>query len=98
MLNGKHQVTLNYAQKFDESTYYEDASDSLMLARKNAYYLGSPMKLQLKYAYRYKQRFRIGFALEKDAGEPLFFGGLSDTIESISIATRTVYNLSILSI
>ena len=80
---GKHQVTLNYAQKFDESTYYEDASDSLMLAKKNAYYLGNPMKLQFKYTYRYKQRFRIGFALEKDAGEPLIFGGLSDTIRSI---------------
>ena len=65
----KHQVTLNYAEKFDE-TNDDD-------------YLGSPRKIQVKYAYRYKQRFRIGFAMEKDAGEPFLFKGLSDSIRGL---------------
>ena len=52
---GRHQVTLNYAQKTLDTT---------------AKHLGDPLKLQVKYAFHYKQRLRFGFALEKDAGEP----------------------------
>ena len=52
---GRHQVTLNYAQKTHDTT---------------TKYLGDPLKLQVKYAFHYKQRLRFGFALEKDAGEP----------------------------
>lgn len=66
LTQGRHQVTLNYAQKFPPPD--ED-------------YLGSPLKLQVKYAYHYKQRLRFGFAMEKDAGEPFFLGRLSDTIQ-----------------
>ncbi len=52
---GRHQVTLNYAQKTLDTT---------------AKHLGDPLKLQVKYTFHYKQRLRFGFALEKDAGEP----------------------------
>ena len=83
LTHGRHQITLNYAQKFDDSEVYDEVPDSLLLAKKNAYYLGGPMKLQVKYAYHYKQRLRFGFALEKDAGEPFFFGKFSDTIHEI---------------
>lgn len=83
LTQGRHQVALNYAQKFDGSEVYDEVTDSLLFARKNAYYLGSPLKLQVKYAYHYKQRLRFGFALEKDAGEPFFLGRLSDTIQDI---------------
>lgn len=69
LTQGKHQVTVNYAEKFG------NANDDD--------YLGSPRKLQLKYNYRYKQRFRIGFAMEKDAGEPFLFKGLSDSIRDL---------------
>lgn len=57
---GKHQLTLNYAQKLPDS---EESSD----------YLGNPLKLQVKYTYNYKSRFRVGFVMEKDAGEPLYY-------------------------
>ncbi|MBR4390907.1 MAG: hypothetical protein IKT08_02225 [Bacteroidales bacterium] len=77
---GKHQVTVNMARKFDNSETQEDASDSLMLARPNAYELGDPWKMQLKYNYRYGSRLRAGVAMEKDAGELLLFGALSDTL------------------
>lgn len=69
LFHGQHQVTLNYAEKFGTSTD-ED-------------YLGSPRKIQLRYAYRYKQRLRIGFAMEKDAGEPFLFSGLDDSVHNL---------------
>ena len=69
LFHGQHQVTLNYVEKFGTSTD-ED-------------YLGSPRKIQLRYAYRYKQRLRIGFAMEKDAGEPFLFSGLDDSIRNL---------------
>lgn len=80
---GKHQLTLNYAQKFEAKEGYDEATDSMMMARPNAYYLGSPMKWQLKYTYRFNNKFRLGFAMENDAGEPFLFRHLSDTIRSL---------------
>lgn len=83
IIRGKHQLTLNYAQRIEDSEAYRDVDDSLLLAKPNTYYLGNPMKLQVKYSYRYGNRFRFGFAMEKDAGEPLFFNHLSDTIRQL---------------
>lgn len=65
---GKHQLTLNYAQKFDSTE--KD-------------YLGSPMKLQVKYTYHFGQCFRLGVVMEKDAGEPFLFHHLSDSLRNI---------------
>ena len=59
LTRGRHQVTVNYAEKFGGQTD-ED-------------FLGSPRKIQLKYTYHYKQKLRFGVVTEKDAGEPLFF-------------------------
>lgn len=86
---GKHQLTINYAQKIDHAETYANAGDSLMLAKPNSYYLGGPAKLQLKYNYQYGTKIRLGFVMEKDAGEPLFFTHLSDTIKKIAEASRS---------
>lgn len=56
---GRHQVTMNFAQKFGGEPHDD--------------YLGSPQKLQFKYNYHYQQKFRFGIATEKDAGEPRLF-------------------------
>jgi len=56
---GRHQVTMNFAQKFG--------------GEPNEDYLGGPQKLQFKYNYHYQQKFRFGIATEKDAGEPRLF-------------------------
>lgn len=85
---GKHQLTINYAQNLDNTEAYSDAGDSLTLAKPNNYYLGSPVKLQMKYTYRYGTKIRMGFVMEKDAGEPLFFNHLSDTIQKMAKACR----------
>ncbi len=80
---GKHQLTMSWGRKLDGSEAYDDVSDSLLLAKPNAYYLGSPDKLQLKYRYRYGSKIQLGFALEKDAGEPFLYVRLSDTIQRL---------------
>ncbi|MBO6026682.1 MAG: hypothetical protein J6P73_05490 [Bacteroidales bacterium] len=67
LTRGKHQVTLNYAEKFSGET--------------NEDYLGSPRKLQFKYAYSFKQKLKFGIAMEKDAGEPFLFSRLDDTLK-----------------
>lgn len=56
---GKHQIAMNYAEKFGGVTHDD--------------YLGSPRKLQLKYTYQYKQKLKFGVVMEKDAGEPLIY-------------------------
>ena len=84
----KHQLTLNWGRKLDGTEVYDDVSDSLLMAKPNAYYLGSPDKLQLKYSYRYGSKIRMGFAMEKDAGEPFLFGSLSDTLQQLVGAYR----------
>lgn len=71
----KHQVTVNYAEKFGNMND-ED-------------YLGSPWKTQLKYASHYKQKLRFGFAMEKDAGEPFFFNGINDSLRDLARQYRS---------
>ena len=39
---------------------------------KDSLYMGTPVKLLLKYKYNWQSRVTAGFTLEKDAGEPLF--------------------------
>ena len=69
---GKHQLTFNYARKSDADTTY----------------LGSPDKIQLKYNYSYGTRLRMGFVMEKDAGEPFLYGRLSDTLRELLSSYR----------
>ena len=85
---GKHQLTLNYARKIEDSEAYSDVDDSLRITKPNTYYLGSPVKLQLKYNYRYGSKLRFGLVMGKDAGEPLFFNHFSDTIQQLVKAYR----------
>lgn len=59
LTRGKHQLTINYAEKFGSVS--------------NEEFLGSPRKIQFKYTYHYKQKIRFGVVTEKDVGEPLLF-------------------------
>ena len=72
LARGRHQMTLNYARKSHADTSY----------------LGSPDKVQLKYGYSYGTKFRMGIAMEKDAGEPFFYSHLSDTIKELAASYR----------
>ena len=86
---GKHQLTMNYAQKIEDSEAYLDVNDSMLFAKPNTYYLGSPVKLQVKYSYRFGNKIRFGFVMEKDAGEPLFFNRFSDTTQMLVRTCRS---------
>lgn len=76
----RHQITLNTGRKFDDGSHYSE-EDSLLLAQPGNYYLGTPWKWQVKYNYRYGDRIRCGFTMEKDAGEPFMLNRFSDTIQ-----------------
>ena len=80
---GKHQIVWRYEQILEKQQGYEPYDDSLLLAKPNSRYLGSPQKYQLKYTYNYRNRIRAGFVLKKDAGELFFTDKVSDTIQAL---------------
>lgn len=77
---GRHQIIGRYEQILEQAAGYDNVSDSVLMAHPNAYYLGSPQKYQLRYSYNYRNRIRLGFTMEKDAGEPFIITPLSDSL------------------
>lgn len=71
---GRHSVLLRWQRVLQKQEGYLPASDSLLEARPDARYKGSPDRLLLKYGYDYRTRLRWGLTAEKDPGEE-FFGG-----------------------
>ena len=80
---GKHQIVGRYEQILEKQQGYEPYDDSLLLAKPNSRYLGSPQKYQFKYTYNYRNRIRAGFVLKKDAGELFFTDKVGDTIQAL---------------
>jgi hypothetical protein len=80
---GKHQIVGRYEQVLEQQQGYAPIDDSVLLAKPNSRYLGSPQKYQLKYTYNYRNKIRAGFVLEKDAGEMFFTDKVSDTIQRL---------------
>ena len=80
---GKHQIVGRYEQILEPQQGYEPISDSALLARPNAHFLGSPQRYQLKYSYNYRNKIRAGFVVEKDPGEMFFTDKVSDTIRTL---------------
>lgn len=71
---GRHDIFLRYSRVLQEQAGYKDISDSAKLENPNSYYLGSPDRLYLRYAFNYKNKFRAGLTADKDAGEEFFKG------------------------
>ena len=80
---GKHQLVGRYEQILEPQAGYDDISDSVLLAKPNSRFLGSPQRYQLKYTYNYRNKVRAGFVLEKDPGEMFFTDPVSDTIKAL---------------
>ena len=76
---GRHQLLLRYQQTSEKSAGYKIPSDSAIYNPGTAY-LGSPVKLYARYAFRYRKRIHMGFTLEKDAGEVWNKKELPDTV------------------
>ena len=81
--HGKHKFVGRYEQILESQQGYAPYDDSMLLARPNSRYLGSPQKFQFNYTYNYRNRIRAGLVLEKDAGELFFTDKLSDTIQAL---------------
>ena len=71
---GRHQFFLRTQRVLETQEGYAYASDSLLTARPNARYLGSPLRYYSRYGYNYRNQLRFGFTAEKDPGEEFFSG------------------------
>ena len=71
---GRNQLFVRYQEVLEEQLGYTPASDSLLLARPNARYLGSPYRVYTRYAFNYQNKIRFGITAEKDPGEEFFKG------------------------
>lgn len=66
---GQYSILTRASQVLERSKgYLVDSKDSIRD------YLGSPLKLMLRYKYVYKNLFQYGIVAEKDAGEQFFKG------------------------
>ena len=71
---GRHDMFIRWSRILETQEGYRNISDSAKEASPNSYYLGSPDKLYARYAFNYRNRFRIGITADKDPGEGFFKG------------------------
>lgn len=76
---GKHRLILRYGQILEPSRGFLLQKDSAML-RPGSTYLGNPQAFYARYAFNYQNKIRIGFTLDKDAGEVFLKSQLNDSI------------------
>ena len=80
---GKNKVLFEVNQCLNKKEGYKEIDDSLLYAKPNSIYLGSPQKLYLRYNFSYKDKVEAGFVMEKDPGEYLFKKNINDSIMSM---------------
>lgn len=78
---GNHQLFLRTQQVLESQTGFSEISDSLINAKPDSRYLGSPQKIYAKYKYNYKNFLAFGITAEKDAGEVFFKNNVHDSIK-----------------
>ncbi len=76
---GRHQLLLRYEQTLEQSAGYKIPVDSAIYHPGSAC-LGTPQKFYTRYTFQYRKKVRIGFTLEKDAGEVWNKNSLPDTV------------------
>ncbi|MBR4155637.1 MAG: helix-hairpin-helix domain-containing protein [Bacteroidales bacterium] len=81
--HGKNKILFEVNQCLNEKNGYKEISDSMLYAKPNSIYLGSPQKLYLRYNFSYKDKIEAGFVLEKDPGEYLIRNNINDSIKSL---------------
>lgn len=80
---GKNKILFEVNQCLNKKEGYKKIDDSLLYAKPNSIYLGSPQKLYLRYNFSYKDRIEAGFVLEKDPGEYMFKTNINDSIRKM---------------
>jgi len=79
---GSHQLILRYQQVVEKSKGYDMPTDS-GISYPGSVYLGIPQAYYARYGFNYKNKVRIGFTLDKDAGEIFLKSTLTDTLTKI---------------
>ena len=79
---GRHQLLLRYDQVLETRKGFSIPSDSA-IHNPGSVYLGNPQHYYLRYLFNFKNKFRFGITMDKDAGEVLFKGKLSDSIKEL---------------
>ena len=80
---GRHQLILRYQQVLEQSVGYETPMDSAIYKPGSAY-LGGPQKYYVRYGFNYNNKLRLGFTLDKDAGEMFLKKNLNDTLYALA--------------
>ena len=78
---GSHQLIARYQQILETSSGFSLPVDS-SLSYPGSVYLGNPQAWYVRYNFNYKNKVRIGFVLDKDAGEVVLKNKLPDSIQS----------------
>jgi len=79
---GKHQLLLRADQILETRKGYTLPPDSA-INHSGSVYLGNPQHYYLRYSFSYQNKIRFGITMDKDAGEAMFKGNLSDSLKSL---------------
>ena len=79
---GSHQLILRYQQNMQSPAGYAMPPDS-GIHYPGSVYLGIPQAYYTRYGFNYKNKIRVGFTLEKDAGEVFLKNRLSDSLRQL---------------
>ncbi|MDD4085818.1 MAG: hypothetical protein PHP48_01145 [Bacteroidales bacterium] len=79
----RHQLLLRSEMVLEQREGYRPISDSALWAKPNSRYLGSPEKYYARYSFNYRNQFRAGITMEKDAGEVFFKENVNDSLQRI---------------
>jgi len=69
---GRNELQMRYDQCFQQKKGYCSQLPEILEEYPNRKYLGEPFYTSLRYSYLFDDRLQIGFAAEKDPGEPFW--------------------------
>ena len=79
---GRNELLLRYDQLLETKKGFSLPPDSA-INHPGSVYLGNPQHYYLRYSFNYRNKVRFGVTLDKDAGEVMFKGQLSDSLKTL---------------
>ncbi len=79
---GKNELLLRYDQILETKKGFTLPRDSA-INNPGSVYLGNPQHYYLRYSFNYRNKIRFGVTMDKDAGEVMFKGQLSDSLKTL---------------
>ncbi len=76
----RNDFFIRYQRVLQDQQGYSEVNDSSLIQSPNSYYLGNPDKIYFRYGLNYHNKIRLGFTMEKDAGEPFLKNSVNDSI------------------